>query len=177
MAGSVNKCILVGNLGRDPEVRRLGNGEPVVNLRIATSETWKDKGTGERKEKTEWHSVVIFNENLARVAEQYLKKGAKVYIEGQLQTRKWTDQQGQEKYTTEVILQRFRGELTILDSRNGDGGERNESGGSRNDGGGYQQQRDGGSSQGRGFGGAPGGGGGGRYSDLDDDIPFMYEWR
>ncbi|MFL5184783.1 MAG: single-stranded DNA-binding protein, partial [Microvirga sp.] len=121
MAGSVNKVILVGNLGRDPEVRRLSNGEPVVNLRLATSETWKDKGTGERKEKTEWHSVVIFNENLARVAEQYLKKGSKVYIEGQLQTRKWTDQSGQEKYSTEVVLQRFRGELTILDSRQGGG--------------------------------------------------------
>ncbi len=119
MAGSVNKVILVGNLGRDPEVRRLGNGEPVVNLRVATSESWKDKGTGERKEKTEWHSVVIFNENLGRVAEQYLKKGSKVYLEGQLQTRKWTDQSGAEKYTTEVVLQRFRGELTILDSRGG----------------------------------------------------------
>lgn len=115
MAGSVNKCILVGNLGRDPEARRLGNGEPVVNLRIATSESWKDKATGERKEKTEWHSVVIFNENLAKVAEQYLRKGSKVYIEGQLQTRKWIDQQGVEKYSTEVVLPRFRGELTILD--------------------------------------------------------------
>src|SRR5215216_2915229 len=123
MAGSVNKVILVGNLGRDPEVRRLSNGEPVVNLRIATSETWKDKASGERKEKTEWHSVVIFNENLARVAEQYLKKGSKVYLEGQLQTRKWTDQQGVEKYTTEVVLQRFRGELTILDSRGGGSSE------------------------------------------------------
>src|ERR687894_2745974 len=121
MAGSVNKVILVGNLGRDPEVRRLNSGEPVVNLRIATSESWKDKGTGERKEKTEWHSVVIFNENLARIAEQYLKKGSKVYLEGQLQTRKWADQSGQEKYTTEVVLQRFRGELTILDSRGGGG--------------------------------------------------------
>jgi single-strand DNA-binding protein len=119
MAGSVNKVILVGNLGRDPEVRRLNSGEPVVNLRVATSESWKDKATGERKEKTEWHSVVIFNENLARVAEQYLKKGSKVYLEGQLQTRKWTDQQGQEKYTTEVVLQRFRGELTLLDGRGG----------------------------------------------------------
>src|SRR3712207_4186856 len=123
MAGSVNKVILVGNLGRDPEVRRLGSGDPVVNLRIATSETWKDKASGERKEKTEWHSVVIFNENLARVAEQYLKKGSKVYLEGQLQTRKWTDQQGVEKYSTEVVLQRFRGELTILDSRSGGGSE------------------------------------------------------
>ena len=119
MAGSVNKVILVGNLGKDPEVRRMGSGEPVVNLSVATSESWKDKATGERKEKTEWHSVVIFNENLARVAEQYLKKGSKVYVEGQLQTRKWTDQQGQEKYTTEVVLQRFRGELTLLDGRGG----------------------------------------------------------
>ena len=124
MAGSVNKVILVGNLGRDPEVRRLGSGDPVVNLRIATSESWKDKQSGERKEKTEWHSVVIFNENLARVAEQYLKKGSKVYIEGQLQTRKWQDQSGQEKYTTEIVLQRFRGELTLLDSRGGGGRRR-----------------------------------------------------
>jgi single-strand DNA-binding protein len=117
MASSVNKVILVGNLGRDPEVRQLNSGEPVVSLRIATSETWKDKATGERKDRTEWHSVVIFNENLARVAEQYLKKGSKVYVEGQLQTRKWQDQQGQERYTTEVVLQRFRGELTLLDGR------------------------------------------------------------
>ena len=121
MAGSVNKVILVGNLGRDPEVRRLGSGEPVVNLRVATSESWKDKNSGERKEKTEWHSVVIFNENLAKVAESYLRKGSKVYLEGQLQTRKWQDPGGQEKYTTEIVLQRFRGELTILDSRNGAG--------------------------------------------------------
>jgi single-strand DNA-binding protein len=119
MASSVNKAILVGNLGRDPEVRHLNSGEPVVSLRIATSESWKDKATGERKERTEWHSVVIFNENLARVAEQYLKKGSKVYIEGQLQTRKWQYQQGQEKYTTEIVLQRFRGELTLLDGRSG----------------------------------------------------------
>src|ERR671916_825054 len=123
MAGSVNKVILVGNLGRDPEVRRLNSGEAVVNLRIATSETWKGKQSGERKERTEWHQVVIFNENLARVAEQYLRKGSKVYVEGQLQTRKYQDQQGQEKYTTEVVLQRFRGELTILDSRGGGGAE------------------------------------------------------
>src|SRR5919106_6985072 len=122
MAGSVNKVILVGNLGRDPEVRRLGNGEPVVNLRIATSETWKDKGTGERKEKTEWHNIVIYNENLGRVAEQYLKKGSKVYIEGQLQTREYTDKEGQQRKSTEVVLQRFRGELAILDSRGGGGG-------------------------------------------------------
>jgi single-strand DNA-binding protein len=173
MASSVNKVILVGNLGRDPEVRRLNSGEPVVNLRVATSESWKDKATGERKEKTEWHSVVIFNENLARVAEQYLKKGSKVYLEGQLQTRKWTDQQGQEKYTTEVVLQRFRGELTLLDGRGGGagGGDQDEEGGG--------QVRSGGD-----FGrsspmerrpapaGGGGGGGGSRYNDLDDDIPF-----
>jgi single-strand DNA-binding protein len=131
MAGSVNKVILIGNLGRDPEIRRLSSGEPVVNLRIATSENWRDKATGERRERTEWHSVVIFNEQLAKVAEQYLKKGAKVYIEGQLQTRKWQDQSGAEKYTTEVVLQRFRGELTMLDGK-GEGGGRSfeeESGG------------------------------------------------
>src|SRR5215470_7101992 len=123
MAGSVNKVILVGNLGRDPEVRRLNSGEPVVNLSVATSENWRDKQSGERKEKTEWHRVVIFNENLGKVAEQYLKKGAKVYIEGQLQTRKYTDNSGAEKYTTEVVLQRYRGELTMLDGK-GDGGGR-----------------------------------------------------
>src|SRR6478752_329430 len=117
MSGSVNKVILVGNLGRDPEVRRLNSGEPVVNLRLATTESWRDKASGERKERTEWHNVVIFNENLAKVAEQYLKKGSKVYVEGQLQTRKYTDQSGQEKYSTEVVLQRFRGEMTLLDSR------------------------------------------------------------
>lgn len=115
MAGSVNKVILLGHLGRDPEIRRLGSGEPVASLRIATSESWRDKQSGERKERTEWHSVVIFNEGLAKVAEQYLKKGSKVYLEGQLQTRKWTDQSGIEKYTTEIVLQRFRGELTLLD--------------------------------------------------------------
>ncbi|UVF22064.1 single-stranded DNA-binding protein [Microvirga terrae] len=166
MAGSVNKVILVGNLGRDPEVRRLSNGEPVVNLRIATSETWKDKGTGERKEKTEWHSVVIFNENLARVAEQYLKKGSKVYLEGQLQTRKWTDQSGQEKYTTEVVLQRFRGELTILDSRGGGGASE------------FGDDEPGQISRGGDFGRSspmerrPEPAGGSRHSDFDDDIPF-----
>ncbi|PVE25235.1 single-stranded DNA-binding protein [Microvirga sp. KLBC 81] len=170
MAGSVNKVILVGNLGRDPEVRRLSNGEPVVNLRLATSESWKDKATGERKEKTEWHSVVIFNENLARVAEQYLKKGSKVYVEGQLQTRKWTDQQGVEKYSTEVVLQRFRGELTLLDGRQGGGAAE------------YGDEEPGQISRGGDFGRASpmerrpapaqGGGGGSRYNDLDDDIPF-----
>ena len=186
MAGSVNKVILVGNLGRDPEVRRLGSGEPVVNLRIATSETWRDKQSGERKERTEWHSVVIFNENLAKVAEQYLKKGSKIYVEGQLQTRKWQDQSGVEKYTTEIVLQRFRGELTILDSRQGGsdeygagagGGYGEESAGGSSFGGG----RSGGGGGGGGFGGGGGGGsrqpapaGGGRSSSshLDDDIPF-----
>ncbi len=121
MAGSVNKVILVGNLGKDPEVRRMQSGDPVVNLSIATSETWRDKASGERKEKTEWHRVVIFNKNLADVAEKYLRKGAKVYVEGSLQTRKWTDKDGQDKYSTEVVLQNFRGELTMLDSK-GDGG-------------------------------------------------------
>ena len=117
MAGSVNKVILVGNLGRDPEVRRLTSGDPVVNLSIATSESWRDKASGERKERTEWHRVVIFNENLAKIAEQYLRKGAKVYIEGALQTRKYTDKDGAEKYSTEIVLQKYRGELTMLDGR------------------------------------------------------------
>jgi single-strand DNA-binding protein len=162
MSGSVNKVILVGNLGRDPEVRRLPSGEPVVNLRIATSETWRDKQSGERRERTEWHNVVIFNEQLARVAEQYLRKGSKVYVEGQLQTRKWQDQSGQERYTTEVVLQRYRGELTMLDTRGGESG-----------------QTDYGSSGGADFGrGGPmeRSGGGGRQpfagNDMDDDIPF-----
>jgi single-strand DNA-binding protein len=132
MAGSLNKVILIGNLGRDPEVRRLNSGDPVVNLSIATSENWRDKASGERKERTEWHRVVIFNENLAKVAENYLRKGSKVYIEGQLQTRKYTDKDGAERYTTEVVLQRFRGELVMLDSRGsgsgGDDGERVSSG-------------------------------------------------
>ena len=122
MAGSVNKVILVGNLGKDPEVRRMTSGEPVVNLSVATSESWRDKASGERKEKTEWHRVVIFNKNLADVAEKYLRKGSKVYVEGQLQTRKWTDKDGAEKYSTEVVLQNFRGELTMLDGRGGEGG-------------------------------------------------------
>jgi single-strand DNA-binding protein len=115
MAGSVNKVILVGNLGKDPEVRRLNSGAAVVNLRLATSESWRDKASGEKQERTEWHNVVIYNENLGKIAEQYLKKGSKVYVEGQLQTRKWQDQSGADKYTTEVVLQRFRGELTLLD--------------------------------------------------------------
>ena len=154
MAGSVNKVILVGNLGRDPEVRSTQDGTKVANLSLATSENWKDKNSGERRERTEWHRVVIFNERLAEVAEKYLRKGSKVYIEGQLQTRKWTDQSGTEKYTTEVVLQRFRGELTMLDGRGGapaDAGE-------------------GGAEPAMGGGGRSGGGGGG--GDLDDDIPF-----
>src|SRR5215470_12901357 len=121
MGGSVNKVILVGNLGADPEIRRTQDGRPIVNLRLATSETWRDKATGERRERTEWHRVVIFNENLAKVAEQYLKKGSKVYIEGQLQTRKWQDQQGQDRYSTEVVLQGFSSQLTMLDRAGGGG--------------------------------------------------------
>jgi single-strand DNA-binding protein len=133
MAGSVNKVILVGNLGKDPEVRRTTSGDPIVNLSLATSESWRDKSSGERKEKTEWHRVVIFNKNLADVAEKYLRKGSKVYVEGQLQTRKWTDKDGAEKYSTEVVLQNFRGELTMLDGRSGggEGGGGGFSGGSR----------------------------------------------
>lgn len=122
MAGSVNKCILIGNLGADPEVRTMGSGGKVVSLRIATSESWKDKGSGDRREKTEWHSVVIFNEGLAKVAEAYCRKGSKVYIEGQLQTRKWQDQNGNDRYSTEIVLQNYRGELTLLDSPSGDRG-------------------------------------------------------
>jgi single-strand DNA-binding protein len=184
MAGSVNKVILVGNLGRDPESRSFQNGGKVVNLRIATSETWKDRATGERKEKTEWHSVAIFNENLARTAEQYLRKGSKVYIEGTLQTRKWQDQAGNDKYSTEIVLQNFNGTLVMLDGREGGGG------GARGGGGGGWSDEDpmGGSS---GFGGGGndrgGFGGGGERSgsgrspskpsnafdsDLDDDVPF-----
>jgi single-strand DNA-binding protein len=121
MAGSVNKVILVGNLGKDPEVRALQNGDKVVNLTLATSESWKDRVTGERKEKTEWHKVVIFNQPLGRIAEQYLRKGSKVYLEGQLQTRKWQDQSGQDRYSTEVVLQAYRGELTLLDGKSGSG--------------------------------------------------------
>jgi single-strand DNA-binding protein len=150
MAGSVNKVILVGNLGRDPEVRRLTSGDPVVNLSVATSESWRDKASGERKERTEWHRVVIFNENLAKIAEQYLRKGAKVYIEGALQTRKYTDKDGAEKYTTEVVLQKYRGELTMLDGRgDSDRSER-------------QPAMAGASEGGRSF----------ERAELDDEIPF-----
>ncbi len=160
MAGSVNKVILVGNLGKDPEIRRTQDGRPIANLSIATSETWRDKATGERKEKTEWHRVVIFNEGLCKIAEQYLKKGAKVYIEGQLQTRKWTDQQNVEKYSTEVVLQGFNSSLTMLDGRGGSFGGEDQGGGD--------------------FGGSgPSSSAprravaaGARNSDMDDDIPF-----
>jgi single-strand DNA-binding protein len=164
MAGSVNKVILVGNLGKDPETRRMSNGDPVVSLRLATSESWRDKQSGERKEKTEWHSVVIFNENLAKVAEQYLKKGSKIYVEGQLQTREWQDKDGVKKYTTEIVLQRYRGELTILDSRDSGGREQMEDGGGA---GGYvsDRSRSAPSADRR---PAPSS----RASDLDDDIPF-----
>jgi single-strand DNA-binding protein len=158
MAGSVNKVILVGNLGRDPEVRTFQNGGKVCNLRIATSESWRDRATGERKEKTEWHSVAIFSEPLAKIAEQYLKKGSKVYIEGQLETRKWQDQSGQDRYTTEVVLRPYRGELTLLDGREGGGA------------GGYAEDRGGDFGGGRDYGGPSGGGRG--SADLDDEIPF-----
>ncbi len=169
MAGSVNKVILIGNLGRDPEVRFSQAGAKIVNLSVATSESWKDKQTGERREKTEWHRVVIFNERLADIAEQYLHKGSKVYIEGSLQTRKWTGNDGQERYTTEVALQRYRGELTMLDSRGGGGGgpsdDNGYGGGSGGSAGGADQGGGGGSSGGPSGGPPPGG-------DLDDEIPF-----
>ena len=166
MAGSVNKVILVGNLGRDPEVRQMQDGNPVVNLSLATSENWKDRSTGERRERTEWHRVVIFNENLARVAEQYLRKGSKIYVEGTLQTRKWQDQSGQDKYTTEVVLGRFRGELTMLDSRAG--GPSADAGGT-----GESPSFDPGPSGPTSGGGSSGGGpGGGGDADFDDEIPF-----
>lgn len=164
MAGSINKVILIGNLGRDPEVRSFQNGGKVCNLRIATSETWKDKTTGERRERTEWHSVAIFNEALARLAEQYLRKGSKVYIEGKLETRKWQDQSGQDRYSTEVVLRPYSGELTFLDGRDG------ASGGGGGGGGSYGDDRGGGMPDDRDFGG--GGGGGGGRGDMNDEIPF-----
>ena len=171
MAGSVNKVILIGNLGADPEVRRMPSGDPIVNLNVATSETWRDKNSGERKEKTEWHRVVIFNDQIAKVAEQYLKKGMKVYIEGALQTRKW-EKDGVERYSTEIVLQKFRGELQMLDSRGqGEGGQVGQSGGGRSSDFGQ-------SSPNEGYGNRGGGGGGGRSSgggasrELDDEIPF-----
>jgi len=156
MAGSVNKVILVGNLGRDPEIRSMQDGAKVANLSVATSESWRDRNSGERRERTEWHRVVVFNDRLVDVIERFLRKGSKVYLEGQLQTRKWTDQSGQERYSTEVVLQRYRGELTMLDSRS-DGG-----------GGGYG----GGQSSGQEGGGFGGGGQSSGGPDLDDDIPF-----
>jgi single-strand DNA-binding protein len=167
MAGSVNKVILVGNLGRDPEIRTMQNGGKVANLALATSETWKDRQSGERRERTEWHRVVIFSEPLVGVAERFLRKGSKIYVEGQLETRKWQDQSGQDRYSTEVVLRPYRSELTMLDSRGGgDGG-----------GGGYDAAPDYGQGQGGGYGGSSGGGpsgGGGAPGpgDLDDDIPF-----
>lgn len=166
MAGSVNKVILVGNLGKDPEIRRTQDGRPIANLSIATSETWRDKGTGERKEKTEWHRVVIFNEGLCKVAEQYLKKGAKVYIEGQLQTRKWTDQSGVEKYSTEVVLQGFNSSLTMLDGRGGGAGGGGGSFGSDDQGGDFGGSGPSSSAPRRAV------AAGSRNSDMDDDIPF-----
>ncbi len=180
MAGSVNKVIIIGNLGRDPEVRSFQNGGKVCNLRIATSETWKDRNTGERKERTEWHSVAIFQEGLVRIAEQYLRKGSKVYIEGKLQTRKWQDQSGQDRYSTEVVLQGFDGVLTMLDGRSG-GGDGGGGFGGGSSGGGYDQGGGGyggGYDQGGGGGGNFGGGGGGNQGgpapsrDMDDEIPF-----
>ena len=170
MAGSVNKVILIGNLGRDPEIRTLGSGDRVANLRIATSETWRDKNSGERKEKTEWHQVVIFNENIVKVAENYLRKGSTVYVEGALQTRKWTDPQGVEKYSTEVVLQGFNATLTMLDGRAGGG-----AGAGGGDSYGGDNGGDFGSSspsQPRRVAASAPAGGGGRGSDMDDDIPF-----
>jgi single-strand DNA-binding protein len=158
MAGSVNKVILVGNLGKDPEIRRTQDGRPIANLSVATSESWRDKATGERKEKTEWHRVVIFNEGLCRVAEQYLKKGSKVYLEGQLQTRKWQDKDGNDKYSTEVVLQNFNSNLTMLDTRGGGGGGAETS---DNDFGAQTPARK-----------APAMAGGGKRGDMDDEIPF-----
>ncbi len=168
MAGSVNKVILVGNLGRDPEVRTMQNGGKVCNLSVATSERWRDKNSGEMQEKTEWHRVVVFDEKIADVCERYLKKGSTVFLEGQLQTRKWTDQSGQEKYSTEVVLQRFRGNLVMLGGRGegGGGGGGDYGQGSGGSGGGGSYDQGGGGSSGGGGGGAPAGG------DLDDEIPF-----
>jgi single-strand DNA-binding protein len=173
MAGSVNKVILVGNLGKDPEVRSTQDGTKIVNLTLATSETWNDRASGERKEKTEWHRVVIFNDRVADVAEKYLKKGAKIYVEGSLQTRKWTDQSGQDRYTTEVVIGRFNGNLTMLDTRSGGGGEMGDSGG-----GGYRERAPAAARPATAAGGGGRGGGGTpswdapKGGDLDDEIPF-----
>ena len=175
MAGSLNKVMLIGNLGQDPEIKSFQNGGKVCNLRIATSETWKDRNSGERREKTEWHSVAIFSEGLVSVAENYLKKGSKVFVEGQLQTRKWQDQSGNDRYSTEIVLRGFNGTLTMLDGRQGGGGgggggggwQGGQSGGGQGSGGSDRWGNDGG---GQGSGG--GMGGGSNYDDLDDDIPF-----
>lgn len=164
MAGSLNKVQLIGNLGRDPEIRHTQDGRPVANLRIATTESWRDKNTGERKEKTEWHSVVMFSEGLCRVAEQYLKKGSKVYIEGQLQTRKWQDQSGNDRYSTEVVIQGFNGQLTMLDGRSG--------GGAGAGAGMHDNSQSGYASPPQSGGGSNGGNGGGFEKELDDEIPF-----
>ena len=184
MAGSVNKVILIGNLGKDPEIRSLGSGERVANLRIATTESWRDKASGERKEKTEWHSVVIFNENIIRVAEQYLKKGSSVYVEGALQTRKWQDKDGQDRYSTEIVVNKFRGELTMLGGRGdassmgGDEDGGGYGGGRSSGGGGGGWNRDSQSDRGGGYGGGGRSGGGSSGpkesfpADLDDEIPF-----
>lgn len=175
MAGSVNKVILIGNLGQDPEIRSFQNGGKIANLRIATSETWKDRNSGERKERTEWHTVAIYSEPLVRVAEQFLRKGSKVYVEGQLETRKWQDQNGNDRYSTEVALRPFRSELTMLDGRGGSGGGGRDEGGY---GGGYEGGSSGGSYGGGRSGGSSGGGAasGGQSSgsrpDFDDEIPF-----
>ena len=173
MAGSVNKVILIGNLGRDPEVRSFQNGGKVCNLRIATSENWRDRNTGERRERTEWHTVAIFNENLVKLAEQYLRKGSKVYLEGKLETRKWQDQSGQDRYSTEVVLRPYAGEMTFLDGRDGGsggGGGGGGYGGGDDRGGGFPDDRGGyGGGGGGGGGGGPSGGGG---NDMDDEIPF-----
>lgn len=181
MAGSLNKVMLIGNLGADPEIRSFQNGGKVANLRIATSESWKDKATGERKEKTEWHTVAIFSEGLVSVVERYLKKGSKVFVEGKLQTRKWQDQNGQDRYSTEIVIQGLGGTLTMLDGAQGGGGMGGSGGGGRSGGssgglggyggGGAASGSGGGWDQGGGSSGGAGGGGGG-YDDLDDDIPF-----
>jgi single-strand DNA-binding protein len=169
MGGSVNKVILIGNLGADPEIRRTQDGRPIVNLRVATSETWRDKNSGERKERTEWHRVVIFNENICKVAEQYLKKGSKIYLEGQLQTRKWQDQSGQDRYSTEVVLQGFNSQLTMLDRAGGGGG----SGFGSDDGGsGFGSSGSSTRQPAVASAGAGGGGGGGQRDDMNDEIPF-----
>ncbi|MGB8840235.1 MAG: single-stranded DNA-binding protein [Aliidongia sp.] len=170
MAGSVNKVILIGNLGKDPEIRTTGDGTKVASFTLATSENWKDRNTGERKERTEWHRVVIFNDRLVDVVERFVKKGSKIYLEGALQTRKWTDNSGQERYTTEVVLQKFRGELTMLDGRQG-GGERDQDDGSYGGGGGGGYGG-GGRAPSSSGGGRPSSGGPGPMTDLDDEIPF-----